>query len=215
MNEDPFSSSAETRLSGFFDWIRSNAISIILVLVLLAGSFFIYLYFQNKNEEKLTEAFEAYQNIIQSFNNEESTLENLMQQMDSAQLSIDKTVYETASDLLIAKKAFDEANLDLAKGKLVKIITTADNSNNPLHDIAVIRLGYILIQERNFDEAKKNLGSKLDFYEPKRLELLGDIASFEESYNSANTYYEEAIKATSDQGFIELMNIKLSLLPSS
>ena len=215
MNEDPFSSSAETRLSGFFDWIRSNAISIILVLVLLAGSFFIYLYFQNKNEEKLTEAFEAYQNIIQSFNNEESTLENLMQQMDSAQLSIEKTVYETASDLLIAKKAFDEANLDLAKGKLVKIITTADNSNNPLHDIAVIRLGYILIQERNFDEAKKNLGSKLDFYEPKRLELLGDIASFEESYNSANTYYEEAIKATSDEGFIELMNIKLSLLPSS
>ena len=215
MNEDPFSSSAETRLSGFFYWIRSNAISIILVLVLLAGSFFIYLYFQNKNEEKLTEAFEAYQNIIQSFNNEESTLENLMQQMDSAQLSIEKTVYETASDLLIAKKAFDEANLDLAKGKLVKIITTADNSNNPLHDIAVIRLGYILIQERNFDEAKKNLGSKLDFYEPKRLELLGDIASFEESYNSANTYYEEAIKATSDQGFIELMNIKLSLLPSS
>ena len=215
MNEDPFSSSAETRLSGFFDWIRSNAISIILVLVLLAGSFFIYLYFQNKKEEKLTEAFEAYQNIIQSFNNEESTLENLKQQMDSAQPSIEKTVYETASDLLIAKKAFDEANLDLAKGKLVKIITTTDNSNNPLHDIAVIRLGYILIQERNFDEAKKNLGSKLDFYEPKRLELLGDIASFEESYNSANTYYEEAIKATSDQGFIELMNIKLSLLPSS
>ena len=215
MNEDPFSSSAETRLSGFFDWIRSNAISIILVLVLLAGSFFIYLYFQNKNEEKLAEAFEAYQNIIQSFNNEESTLENLMQQMDSEQLSIEKTVYETASDLLIAKKAFDEANLDLAKGKLVKIITTADNSNNPLHDIAVIRLGYILIQERNFDEAKKSLGSKLDFYEPKRLELLGDIASFEESYNSANTYYEEAIKATSDQGFIELMNIKLSLIPSS
>ena len=215
MNEDPFSSSAETRLSGFFYWIRSNAISIILVLVLLAGSFFIYLYFQNKNEEKLIKAFEAYQNIIQSFNNEESTLENLMQQMDSAQLSIEKTVYETASDLLIAKKAFDEANLDLAKGKLVKIITTTDNSNNPLHDIAVIRLGYILIQERNFDEAKKNLGSKLDFYEPKRLELLGDIASFEESYNSANTYYEEAIKATSDQGFIELMNIKLSLLPSS
>ena len=182
---------------------------------MLAGSFFIYLYFQNKKEEKLTEAFEAYQNIIQSFNNEESTLENLMQQMDSAQLSIEKTVYETASDLLIAKKAFDEANLDLAKGKLVKIITTADNSNNPLHDIAVIRLGYILIQERNFVEAKINLGSKLDFYEPKRLELLGDIASFEESYNSANTYYEEAIKATSDQGFIELMNIKLSLLPSS
>ncbi len=215
MNEDPFSSSAETRLSGFFYWIRSNAISIILVLVLLAGLFFIYLYFQNKNEEKLIKAFEAYQNIIQSFNNEESTLENLMQQMDSAQLSIEKTVYETASDLLIAKKAFDEANLDLAKGKLVKIITTTDNSNNPLHDIAVIRLGYILIQERNFDEAKKNLGSKLDFYEPKRLELLGDIASFEESYNSANTYYEEAIKATSDQGFIELMNIKLSLLPSS
>ena len=215
MNEDPFSSSAETRLSGFFDWIRSNAISIILVLVLLAGSFFIYLYFQNKNEEKLAEAFEAYQNIIQSFNNEESTLENLMQQMDSAQPSIEKTVYETTSDLLIAKKAFEEANLDLAKEKLIKIITTADNSNNPLHDIAVIRLGYIFIQERNFDEAKKNLGSKLDFYEPKRLELLGDIASFEESYNSANTYYEEAIKATSDQGFIELMNIKLSLLPTS
>ena len=215
MNEDLFSSSAETRLSGFFDWIRSNAISIILVLVLLAGSFFIYLYFQNKNEEKLAEAFEAYQNIIQSFNNEESTLENLMQQMDSAQPSIEKTVYETTSDLLIAKKAFEEANLDLAKEKLIKIITTADDSNNPLHDIAVIRLGYILIQERNFDEAKKNLGSKLDFYEPKRLELLGDIASFEESYNSANTYYEEAIKATSDQGFIELMNIKLSLLPSS
>ena len=215
MNEDPFSSSAESRLSGFFDWIKSNAISISLVLALFAGSFSIYLYFQNKKQEKLSEAFEAYQNIIESFNNAESTLEDFMMQMDSAQPSIEKTVYETASDLLIAKKAFDEANLDLAKRKLTKIVTTADNSNNPLHDIAVIRLGYILIQERNFEEARKNLGSKLDFYEPKRLELLGDIESFEKSFDAANTYYEEAIKATGDKGFIELMNIKLSLLPSS
>ena len=215
MNEDPFSSSAEARLSSFFAWIKSNAISITLVLVLLLASFFIYLYFQNKKEERLSEAFEAYQNIIESFNNAESTLEDFMMQMDSAQSSIEKTVYETASDLLVAKKAFDDANLDLAKGKLINIVTTADSSNNPLHDIAVIRLGYILIQERNFDEAKKNLASRLDFYEPKRLELLGDIASFQESYDAANTYYEEAIKATGDQGFIELMNIKLSLLPSS
>ena len=215
MNEDPFSSSAESRLSGFFDWTRSNAISISLVLALLVGSFFIYLYFQNKKEEKLSEAFEAYQSIIESFNNAESTLEDFMRQMDSAQPSIEKTVYETASDLLIAKKAFEEANLDLAKRKLTKIVTTADNSNNPLHDIAVIRLGYILIQEKNFEEARKNLGSKLDFYEPKRLELLGDIESFEKSFDAANTYYEEAIKATGDKGFIELMNIKLSLLPSS
>ena len=215
MNEDPFSSSAEARLSGFFAWIKSNIISITFVVVLLLTSFFIYLYFQNKNEKRLSEAFDSYQNIIESFNDAESTLEDFMKQIDSAQSSIEKTVYETASDLLIAKKAFDEANLDLAKGKLIKIVTSADSSNNPLHDIAVIRLGYILIQERNFDEAKKNLASKLDFYEPKRLELLGDIASFQESYDAANKYYEEAIKATGDQGFIELMNIKLSLLPSS
>ena len=215
MNEDPFSSSAERRLSSFFAWIKSNSISITLVLVLLVASFFIYLYFQNKNEERLSEAFDAYQNIIESFNEAESTLEDFVKQIDSAQSSIEKTVYKTASDLLLAKKAFDEANLDLAKGKLINIVSTADSSNNPLHDIAVIRLGYILIQERNFDEAKKNLSSRLDFYEPKRLELLGDIASFQELYDSANTYYEEAIKATGDQGFIELMNIKLSLLPSS
>ena len=215
MNEDPFSSSAEARLSSFFGWIKSNLISIATIFVLIVGSFFVYLYFQNKKEEELSEAFDAYQNILQSFNDSGSTLENLTKQIDSKQASIEKTVYETVADLLIAKKAFDESNLELAKEKLTKILSTADNSNNPLHDIAVIRLGYILIQERNFEEAKKNLASKLDFYEPKRLELLGDIASFEESFTAANTYYEQAIKATEDQGFIELMNIKLSLLPSS
>lgn len=215
MNEDPFSSSAEARLSGFFGWIKSNLISIATIFVLIIGSFFVYLYFQNKKEEELSEAFDAYQNILQSFNDSGSTLENFTKQIDSKQASIEKTVYETVADLLIAKKAFDESNLELAKEKLTKILSTADNSNNPLHDIAVIRLGYILIQERNFEEAKKNLASKLDFYEPKRLELLGDIASFEESFTAANTYYEQAIKATEDQGFIELMNIKLSLLPSS
>ena len=215
MNEDPFSSSAEARLSSFFGWIKSNFISIATIFVLMIGSFFIYLYFQNKKEEELSEAFDAYQNILQSFNDSGSTLENFTKQIDSKKASIEKTVYETVADLLIAKKAFDESNLELAKEKLTKILSTADNSNNPLHDIAVIRLGYILIQERNFEEAKKNLASKLDFYEPKRLELLGDIASFEESFTAANTYYEQAIKATEDQGFIELMNIKLSLLPSS
>ena len=215
MNEDPFSSSAEARLSSFFGWIKSNLISIATIFVLIIGSFFVYLYFQNKKEEELSEAFDAYQNILQSFNDSGSTLENFTKQIDSKQASIEKTVYETVADLLIAKKAFDESNLELAKEKLTKILSTADNSNNPLHDIAVIRLGYILIQERNFEEAKKNLASKLDFYEPKRLELLGDIASFEESFTAANTYYEQAIKATEDQGFIELMNIKLSLLPSS
>ena len=215
MNEDPFSSSAEARLSSFFGWIKSNLISLATIFVLIVGSFFVYLYFQNKKEEELSEAFDAYQNILQSFNDSGSTLENFTKQIDSKQASIEKTVYETVADLLIAKKAFDESNLELAKEKLTKILSTADNSNNPLHDIAVIRLGYILIQERNFEEAKKNLASKLDFYEPKRLELLGDIASFEESFTAANTYYEQAIKATEDQGFIELMNIKLSLLPSS
>ena len=215
MNEDPFSSSAEARLSSFFGWIKSNLISIATIFVLIVGSFFVYLYFQNKKEEELSEAFDAYQNILQSFNDSGSTLENFTKQIDSKQASIEKTVYETVADLLIAKKAFDESNLELAKEKLTKILSTADNSNNPLHDIAVIRLGYILIQERNFEEAKKNLASKLDFYEPKRLELLGDIASFEESFTAANSYYEQAIKATEDQGFIELMNIKLSLLPSS
>lgn len=215
MNEDPFSSSAEARLSSFFGWIKSNLISIATIFVLIIGSFFVYLYFQNKKEEELSEAFDAYQNILQSFNDSGSTLENFTKQIDSKQASIEKTVYETVADLLIAKKAFDESNLELAKEKLTKILSTADNSNNPLHDIAVIRLGYILIQERNFEEAKKNLASKLDFYEPKRLELLGDIASFEESFTAANSYYEQAIKATEDQGFIELMNIKLSLLPSS
>tara|TARA_B100001989_G_scaffold107065_1_gene75083 strand:+ start:1500 stop:2147 length:648 start_codon:yes stop_codon:yes gene_type:complete len=215
MNQDPFSSSAEARLSSFFGWIKSNLISIATIFVLIVGSFFVYLYFQNKKEEELSEAFDAYQNILQSFNDSGSTLENFTKQIDSKQASIEKTVYETVADLLIAKKAFDESNLELAKEKLTKILSTADNSNNPLHDIAVIRLGYILIQERNFEEAKKNLASKLDFYEPKRLELLGDIASFEESFTAANTYYEQAIKATEDQGFIELMNIKLSLLPSS
>lgn len=215
MNEDPFSSSAEARLSSFFGWIKSNLISIATIFVLIVGSFFVYLYFQNKKEEELSEAFDAYQNILQSFNDSGSTLENFTKQIDSKQASIEKTVYETVADLLIAKKAFDESNLELAKEKLTKILSTSDKSNNPLHDIAVIRLGYILIQERNFEEAKKNLASKLDFYEPKRLELLGDIASFEESFTAANTYYEQAIKATEDQGFIELMNIKLSLLPSS
>ena len=53
MNEDPFSSSAEARLSGFFAWIKSNAISITLVLGLLIAAFFIYLYFQNT--KKFTE----------------------------------------------------------------------------------------------------------------------------------------------------------------
>ena len=215
MNEDPFSSSAEARLSSFFGWIKSNLISISTIFVLIVGFFFVYLYFQNKKEEELSEAFDAYQNILQSFNDSGSTLENFTKQIDSKQASVEKTVYETVADLFIAKKAFDESNLELAKEKLTKILLTADNSSNPLHDIAVIRLGYILIQERNFEEAKKNLASKLDFYEPKRLELLGDIASFEESFTAANTYYEQAIKATEDQGFIELMNIKLSLLPSS
>ena len=215
MNEDPFSSSAEARLSSFFGWIKSNLISIATIFVLIVGSFFVYLYFQNKKEEELSEAFDAYQNILQSFNDSGSTLENFTKQIDSKKASIEKTVYETVADLLIAKKAFDESNLELAKEKLTKILSTSDKSNNPLHDIALIRLGYILIQERNFEEAKKNLASKLDFYEPKRLELLGDIASFEESFTVANTYYEQAIKATEDQGFIELMNIKLSLLPSS
>ena len=76
MNEDPFSSSAEARLSGFFAWIKSNAISITLVLGLLIAAFFIYLYLQNKNEERLSEAFEAYQNIIDSFNNAVIAVQN-------------------------------------------------------------------------------------------------------------------------------------------
>ena len=101
MNEDPFSSSAEARLSGFFAWIKSNAISITLVLGLLIAAFFIYLYFQNKNEERLSEAFEAYQNIIESFNNAESTLDRWWRRAKSTKCSMmDASWYAPPSEII-------------------------------------------------------------------------------------------------------------------
>ena len=81
---------------------------------------------------------------------------------------------------------------------------------NPKDDQSFFLMGTIEFINSNHKDALNNFDIAIKL-KPKRSDYF--YSRGESNFNLG--HYEEAIKATGDQGFIELMNIKLSLLPSS
>ena len=186
MNEDPFSSSAEARLSGFFAWIKSNAISMILVLGLLIAAFFIYLYFQNKNEERLSEAFEAYQNI--------SKIYNLTNRYNKAYIALKNNIALTPNDheahnnlglTLIKLNQFKDAQICFFKSIKIK----------PDFDEAYNNLGCTFEALNDFSEAEKCFSKAIEL-NPNLSEAyinLGQVHHHNSRINDALYCFKKAI----------------------
>ena len=93
---------------------------------------------------------------------------------------------------LSAAKALVEA--DDAKTAKLQLSWVAENGKDELRDLARLRLAALLLDEKNFDQALKQLeGSVIASFEVRLVEMKGDIYSAQEKRAEAAVAYQSAL----------------------
>ncbi len=105
--------------------------------------------------------------------------------------------YAALGALLAARHSFDAGDLKTAKAQLGWV---ADNAKDELRDIARLRLGAVLLDEKAYDEALKTLAAApASAFVARFEELKGDILIAQGKAAEARTAYQAALDKVGDK----------------
>lgn len=107
------------------------------------------------------------------------------------------TTYAPLGALVAAKISFDAGDLKTAKAQLT---WAADNGKDELKDVARLRLAAILLDEKAYDEALKQLDSAhAPAFDARFAELKGDVLTAQGKKAEAKAAYQGAIAKLEDK----------------
>lgn len=122
------------------------------------------------------------------------------------------TPYASLGALLAAKQSFDSGDLKTAKSQLG---WAASNGQDEIKDLARLRLAAVLLDEKSYDEALKQLeGAHAGAFDARFLEFKGDVLAAQGKKTEAKAAYKAAqAKSTAKPGpGLELLQQKLDSL---
>ena len=123
-----------------------------------------------------------------------------------------RTPYAVDAAMFVAKANFESGDAKSAKAQYQWVIDHAKQDQSK--DLAKIRLAVVLLDEKNYAAALKQLESKHDAaFDPLFNDLKGDVYALQGMSKEARTAYQAAISAqTKDTSFKRLVQIKLDAL---
>lgn len=108
------------------------------------------------------------------------------------------TTYAPLGALMAAKLSFEGGDLKTAKAQLT---WAAENGKDELKDVARLRLAAVLLDEKAFDEALKQLDtSHAPAFDARFAELKGDVLAAQGKKAEAKAAYQAAIAKLDDKG---------------
>ena len=103
-----------------------------------------------------------------------------------------RTPYASLGALLAAKQSFEAGDLKTAKAQLAWV---ADNGKDEIKDLASLRLAAVLLDEKAYDEALKQLeAAHATVFDGRFLELKGDVLLAQGKKAEARTAYRLALE---------------------
>ncbi len=126
--------------------------------------------------------------------------------------SYPRTLYASMGALLSARYYFEKADLKNAKAQLQWVIDRS--ASDDLRDLARVRLGGILLDEKSYDEALKLAEAPhRAAYDAQYAALKGDVQAAKNQREEAKASYKVALeKAKDDAAFRETVQLRLQAL---
>ncbi|MGE5639832.1 MAG: YfgM family protein [Clostridia bacterium] len=126
--------------------------------------------------------------------------------------SYPRTLYASMGALLSARYYFEKADLKNAKAQLEWVIDKSGSDD--LRDLARVRLGGILLDEKSYDEALKLAEAPhRAAYDAQYATLKGDVQAAKNQREEAKASYKVALeKAKDDAAFRETVRLRLEAL---
>ena len=206
-------------LEMLFDSFKKNYLYLIIgLLIIIFGSASYFFYMANVKEKIYLSqgAYENYLNELTQFDGSE--FKELEMQLEELKNTYDQSIYYHLANFQQVKIYFENGEESKAMSLMEQLNSDLEqdkSSRNFLRDISRIRLASIYIDLDRFDDAKQLLDRNFDFFNPLKLEKLGDLEKINLNNKEAENYYKLAIETSQNQTQINLLNFKLSSLASS
>ena len=180
------------------------------VVIILLGAYAAWVQWGNYQSGQSAQASQLYDEVQKSV----AAKDNAKVQRVSADLKekFATTAYAPMAALVAAKNAFDVGDLKAAKAQLQWVVDAGKNDN--YRSLAKIRLAGILLDEKSYDEAQKQLSG--DFpaeLQPELADRQGDIYVALNKIDDAKKSYQLALdKMTEKSPGRQLVQIKLDAI---
>ncbi len=195
-------------LDRILDFIKNKyfigAITLLIVFIVVNS---VLGYYSNKANEA---EFKKFVEINEEFSVDESDSNTLYDELD---LNFDSYGYELITKTILAKKAVDEANFDLALNlylemhKLILDKNINKATKNILKEQYAENIVRIYMEKNDFDGGsnfiKENTTNSLRFHE-----LAGDFYKFVEKSEDSLFHYDKALTFDIDEAQKNIINLK-------
>ena len=200
-------------LQSALDWIKTNYIKIILVVLILSIAFG-WIYYRNlvqeENSKKASLLFDEFNFML---NQDEIDLEALILLREKTKDKYPYQIYSILMDFEISQLNYNLNDFQESLNNLRAInleLEQRDNETSFLKDLSRLRLSLLLISENEIDEAREILSKNFTFFEELKYEFLGDAELKSSNQEAARKNYKTALELTSSEIHKELIRIKLS-----
>ena len=180
-----------------------------LVTLMLVGSSVMNYYNEKANEAE----FKKFVEVNEEFSLEELDAEQLSKNLD---LNFDTFGFELVSKTILAKRALDENNFELALSLYLDAYLTLQNSDiseqtkNILKDQYIENIVRIYMELEDFDDGSNFLNDNaidsLSFHD-----LAGDFFKYFDKNDDAFFHYDEALKFDMEEAQRNIINLKKPL----
>ena len=202
-----------TYLQSTLDWIKTNYIKIILVVLILSIAFG-WIYYRNlvqeENSKKASILFDEFNFML---NKDDIDLEALTILREKTKDKYPDQIYSILMDFEISQLNYNLNNFQESLNNLRAINLELEQRGNEasfLKDLSRLRLSLLLISENEIDEAREILNKNFIFFEELKYEFLGDAELKSSNQEAARKSYETALELTPSEIHKELIKIKLS-----
>ena len=202
-----------TYLQSALDWIKTNYIKIILVVLILSIAFG-WIYYRNlvqeENSKKASILFDEFNFML---NKDDIDLEALTLLRENTKDKYPDQIYSILMDFEISQLNYNLNNFQESLNNLRAINLELEQRGNEasfLKDLSRLRLSLLLISENEINEALEILNKNFIFFEELKYEFLGDAELKSSNQEAARKNYKTALELTSSEIHKELIKIKLS-----
>lgn len=208
--------SDEEQIESLKRWWKENGTQLILVVVLVIGSWFGWQQWQDYRETQAANASLIFDSIIELVGNQPvDALNDVDQQQmqdlaESLRADHKNSQYAQYASMMLARVAVANADLDKAAILLQEVIDNSDDE--ALVDVVRLRLARVEIARKDYRKALEIL----DVEVPAAMaalyaELRGDIYYYQQDFAAARVAYQSALSGLSESGSSALPILKLKL----
>lgn len=206
----------EEQLEALKRWWRENGLQLVLVVVLAAGGWFGWQFWQDRNAQLAADSSLIYSNLVaamQDWDNEgkPEQAETVAAHAETLKSLNPDSQYAYYSAMMLARLAVADENFEQATKELQWILD--NNKDVALNDLVRLRLARIQVALNNNDAALVLLDQReTATFEGVYQELRGDILAGQGEARDARAAYQSALDSldTNDAGGRSVLELKLS-----